>query len=222
MRSEKQIQASRINGAHSRGPVTAQGKRNSSGNNLRHGFSARDSSLDDNPPAAFLTLKAKYVAEVHPTTAEKRALDKAMARQNTNSAGPRGSESGVRRDLAFENASDCHALLRYQIAFDLQFKRALARLMALQDSRPASRIAKTPTQFEPRKSLNLKGLQAHRLGSKTTWSWVLSHAFQPMAAPNSSPASTTWILPNHAVPRNSNLNFPVAVRKIRLRVIVSI
>ena len=218
MRSEKQIQASRANGARSKRPITTQGKRNSSRNNLRHGFAARDQSLDLNPPAAFTTLQFQYMANHQPGTAyeiqmvhtmavarwrtslvsevEKRVLDKAMARQKANSADP------LRQDLlAFEDAPECHALLRCQIAFDLQFKRALTRLTALENPKPASRtaknahavrtqeqleskrtagepdptvrvhnppvsrnrsargprIAKTRTQFEPKKPLNLKG-----------------------------------------------------------------
>ncbi len=50
MRSLKQIEASRTKGARSRGPITAQGKRNSSRNSTRHGFSAPDPSLDQDPP----------------------------------------------------------------------------------------------------------------------------------------------------------------------------
>jgi hypothetical protein len=71
MRSEKQIQASRANGARSRGPVTAQGKHNSSrNNNLCHGFSIHDSSLDRNPPTAFTNLKAQYMGDFHPSLGE--------------------------------------------------------------------------------------------------------------------------------------------------------
>jgi hypothetical protein len=172
MRSEKQIQASRANGARSRGPVTVQGKRNSCRNNLRHGFSAPDPSLDHNPPAAFTRLKTEYIADFQPTTAEeiqlvhtmavarwrmslvnqaeKRALDQAMARQKASSADP------LRLDLAFEIASECHALLRYQFAFDFQFKRALTQLTALQNSRPAPRIEKNAHAVRTQEQLESK------------------------------------------------------------------
>jgi hypothetical protein len=158
MRSEKQIQASRANGARSRGPVTAQGKRNSSRNNLRHGFCIHDPSLDHNPPAAFLTLKAQYTADFQPATAqeiylvhamavarwrtflvkeaEKRALDKALVLQKANSAGPIPPMIPMMRGVfAFEDVPECRPLLRYQVAFQLQFQRALRRLMALAHSR---------------------------------------------------------------------------------------
>jgi len=165
MRSEKQIQASRTNGARSRGPVTAQGKRNSSRNNLRHGFSARDSSLEHNLPPAFAALEAEYRADFQPNTAcemqlvhtmavarwrtslvlaaEKRALDKAMARQKAKSGGPFRPDLLAVPDLqAIEDDPEYRPLLRYQVAFELQFKRALARLMALNRSKNRSRIAK--------------------------------------------------------------------------------
>ena len=158
MRSEKQIQASRANGARSRGPVTAQGKRNSSRNNLRHGFSIHDSSLDRNPPAAFTYLKAQYTADFQPATAqeihlvhamavarwriflvqeaEKRALDKALAGQKASSAGPIPPMIPMMRGVfAFEDVPERRPLLRYQVAFQLQFQRALRRLMALVHSR---------------------------------------------------------------------------------------
>jgi hypothetical protein len=172
MRSEKQIQASRTNGARSGGPITAQGKRNSSRNNLRHGFSARDSSLDHNPPPAFTALKAEYMADFQPTTAheihlvhtmavaswrtslvraaEKRALDKAIARQKVKSADPLRLGQ-----LALEDSPECRALLRYQVAFHLQFQRSLKRLTL--GPRVHRKSKETPSHFEPRKSLNLKG-----------------------------------------------------------------
>ena len=46
MRTEKQIQASRLNGQKSRGPISSDGKRNSSRNSLDHGLLAEEFIID--------------------------------------------------------------------------------------------------------------------------------------------------------------------------------
>ncbi len=79
MRSLKQIQASRANGARSRGPITAQSKRNSSRNSTRHGFSAPDPSLDHDPPAAFVELRAGFMASLRPRNVAEAQLIHTMA-----------------------------------------------------------------------------------------------------------------------------------------------
>jgi hypothetical protein len=185
MRSEKQIQASRANGARSRGPVTAQGKRNSSRNNLRHGFSIHDPSLDRNPPAGFTNLKAQYMADFQPATAqeihlvhtmavarwrtflvqeaERRALDKALAHQKANSGGPMIPPTipMMRGVFVFEDVPECRPLLRYQVTFHLQFQRALRRLTALVHSRSqsntASGIEKNPLAVRTQQEPESKG-----------------------------------------------------------------
>jgi hypothetical protein len=193
MRSEKQIQASRTNGARSRGPVTAQGKRNSSRNNLRHGFSARDSSLEHNLPPAFAALEAEYRAEFQPGTAyeiqlvhtlavarwrtflvpdaEKRAVGNAIARQKAKSGGPfRPDLLAVPDLLAIEDDPEYRPLLRYQVAFHLQFKRALARLMALNRSKSRSPIEENALVVRTQ-----EGLETKRIASEAILSaWVLS------------------------------------------------
>jgi hypothetical protein len=79
MRSLKQIEASRANGARSRGPITAQGKRNSSRNSTRHGFSAPDPSLDQNPPDAFIEFRASFMASLRPRNVAEAQLIHTMA-----------------------------------------------------------------------------------------------------------------------------------------------
>jgi hypothetical protein len=53
MSTPKQIAASRANGAKSKGPVTPQGKRNSSRNSTRHGIFAATIVLETENTEAF-------------------------------------------------------------------------------------------------------------------------------------------------------------------------
>ncbi len=60
MRTERQIEASRANGAKSRGPVTPEGRRNSCGNALKHGLFADTIVLKGELEERFLELLADF------------------------------------------------------------------------------------------------------------------------------------------------------------------
>jgi hypothetical protein len=148
MRSLKQIQASRANGARSRGPITAQGKRNSSRNSTRHGFSAPDPSLDYDPPAAFLDLRTGFIADLRPRDAVEVRLVHTMAVAHWRKFKVIQAQTlFLNRAQTLETASEHHALLRYEIAFDLKFARALRLLLSLQSRESArNRLAERTQQ----------------------------------------------------------------------------
>src|SRR5579863_6269880 len=79
MSSDKQIQTSKTNGALSRGPVTAPGKRNSARNSLRHGLLAQTVVLKEEAEDRFLDLLAGYMDEYNPRTASQVSLVETMA-----------------------------------------------------------------------------------------------------------------------------------------------
>src|SRR5436309_3187529 len=79
MRSELQIQASRANGARSRGPVTAEGKTRSSKNALRHGMLAESIVLKKEASALFIELLADLQEEFDPQTRTESDLIETMA-----------------------------------------------------------------------------------------------------------------------------------------------
>jgi hypothetical protein len=79
MRTDKQIQASRTNGSKSRGPVTAEGRLNSSGTRLRHGLYARAIVLDGESRKRFIALIESLYTEFDPQTASQEMLVERLA-----------------------------------------------------------------------------------------------------------------------------------------------
>jgi hypothetical protein len=75
----KQIEASRKNGARSRGPITEAGKQNSSRNSTRHGLLAQTVVLDEESADRFLDLFTGYMDEHKPSTATQVSLVETMA-----------------------------------------------------------------------------------------------------------------------------------------------
>ena len=168
MRSQKQIAASRANGARSRGPVTEPGKRNSARNSVRHGLLAETVVLEAESEERFLDLVNEYMDEFQPSTptqvalvetmavarwrqwrvweAQKTAMDRDMAMQ------PAAMPPVERVLFAFRASSEgsCphELLLRYEIFFDRQFSRALKNLLALRKTEP--RAQQTAPETEPR------------------------------------------------------------------------
>jgi hypothetical protein len=153
MNSERRIQASCANGALSRGPITVQGKLNSSRNSTRHGVLAQTIVLDSESKTRFEELLVSYTAEFQPRTPAETGLvetmavarwrhmrgchiqragfDLEMARQESPEDSP-----PVLAAAAFRNLSDTSRsldlLLRYETAFERQFTRALNTLLKLQ------------------------------------------------------------------------------------------
>ena len=68
MRTERQQQASRANGAKSRGPKTPEGKARSSCNSVVHGLLASTIVLEEENRATFEQMQAEITAEFAPTT----------------------------------------------------------------------------------------------------------------------------------------------------------
>jgi hypothetical protein len=79
MRTERQIKASRANGARSRGPVTAEGKYSSSRNAIKHGLLAETIVLKTEPSDRFLEILAELEEELQPETSIEYTLIEKMA-----------------------------------------------------------------------------------------------------------------------------------------------
>lgn len=68
MSSRRRIESSRANGAKSKGPKTAEGKRHSSMNAVKHGILARICVLSPESEEAFENLLAANVASLQPAS----------------------------------------------------------------------------------------------------------------------------------------------------------
>ncbi len=162
-RSEKQKQASRINGAKSKGPIALRGKAIASRNRTTRGLLARTIVLDAESAARFDQLRLELHKALQPRNAaetalvenmaaarwrqvramslRKATLDRDFARNVT--AGPtslRAAHAPTERASA-----DSHrTLLNYEMAFENQLSRALLCWRQLRDVLPQSPNWETP------------------------------------------------------------------------------
>ena len=153
MRTPNQTAASRANGAPSKGPVTEQGKRNSSRNSTRHGLLAETVVLEAENEERFLKLLNDLTEEHNPSTPTQMLLVETLAVTRwqqyriwemqkvafdhdaaiPNDAAQSPCEQAVLALRASVEASRSHELLlRYGATLDRQFSRALRRLQELQ------------------------------------------------------------------------------------------
>ncbi len=155
MRSQAQIEASRRNGAKSRGPITPEGKAISSQNALRHGKTAKGVLLTSEDHAAFQKLAAAYYEKFRPADDVERdivnemitaqwcrrrdrsglaaLLDLEMDHQTESvSADYTAIDHAARYALAYralaDNSRSLHLMNRYENTHRLTFHRALNAL----------------------------------------------------------------------------------------------
>ena len=130
MRSLKQIEASRSNGAKSKGPVTAAGKQRSSQNSIRHGLASKVVLLANESREEYDRVLNAYIARYRPADEPERDLvgDIVAARWRLN------------RTLALEAASFDHEMDRQSAAIEQDYQvideetRCALALKALTDN----------------------------------------------------------------------------------------
>jgi hypothetical protein len=171
--SPARAEASRKNGAKSRGPTTPEGKARSSQNALKHGFRAQKYVvLPDEDAAAFQALEAALMEELAPEGALQSALAQRVvaatwrleraerieaelfARQMQSPFGGRDSDLGLALIRDCNGARAFDTLLRYRGGTLAELWRALRTLKALQAEQaamaePAARPALRPLAVPP-------------------------------------------------------------------------
>jgi hypothetical protein len=166
--SPARAEASRKNGARSRGPKTAEGKARASRNALKHGLCAsRHVIVDGESPEEFAAFEAALVADLAPAGALQMLLAGRIARAAwrleraerieaelfaRKMDGPFGDgDLGLALIRDGNGARAFETLLRYRGAAQAELTRTLRTLKALQAEAPArASTADRPNQPEAR------------------------------------------------------------------------
>ena len=159
MPSLRRILASRANGAISRGPVTAEGKKRSSQNAVRHGLLSRCVVLDNESHEGFDSLVAQHIERLQPADGVEFGMVEEMAAsywrlrrawaietrllEDKIDANPGNDELGAIA-AAFQCLAESPTLAllhRYETRLHCMYQRALQNLLLLrvaETSRPPS------------------------------------------------------------------------------------
>ena len=160
MATQKQIEASRTNGAKSRGPATPEGKKTAAGNSTRHGLLSSVIVLEGENLKQFEALYASLLAEHQPVTPSEIALVDSMTAALWRQARIWGfqkftvdNQIVTHKQPAWFTAmktytydQDIPTLLRYETTFSRQFFRALKELH-VQKSRRSGTGAQLPAEL---------------------------------------------------------------------------
>ena len=157
--SEHKREIARINGAKSRGPVTAEGKLRSSQNAFKHGLLCEDFRMSSECPEKFAELSRNIGADLNPQTETERILARTfgmcslrlnrvwdleaaalqtellkIGQQDEACTGPAASLEAWRRLHASDPSFP--VLRRYEATFARQMFRALKELRELRKAEP--------------------------------------------------------------------------------------
>ncbi len=163
--SELQQEASRANGAKSRGPVTEEGKKASSQNRRSHGLLSKKIVLEGESQEEFDALLDSYLEEHQPETPTERSLIESMAaarwrQERVWTLETAAMDDQMRRPRYFEaeedfaskayvafhtlaNAGPSFELLsRYEVRHERQFRAALNTFLGLRAKRTVAERAR--------------------------------------------------------------------------------
>ena len=182
MRTERQKQAARANGARSRGPITPEGKLASSRNAMTHGLLAGTVVLEGESVERFHALLDNLLAELQPQTTvettlvenmavarwrqmriwgiEKANMEHQMRVRAETGCASEDEDNATRCALAFRTLGDDSCSLelinRYESRYDRQYLRAHRRFLELVDRRTPPPPPHKPPVPEPRNTISAK------------------------------------------------------------------
>jgi hypothetical protein len=190
MRTDTQNQASRTNGARSRGPVTSEGKAISSRNSTKSGIYANSEIIPGENPDDLQALADSYRAEYQPQGPTESALVDMLVHSEWLLRRFRRAEvkltermdaipSVLREISLFDDKSVNEERLQRRInSTQRNFHQAVKELKALQAARPKAQPVELPIESssEPR-----------RIEPKQPAATPVAHIMQPPTAPAKPP-----------------------------------
>ena len=156
MRTEKQMAAARLNGAKSKGPVTAMGKDRVRSNALKHGLTARLTLWQNENTGQFQNLLLALLEQFQPTddveflSIEEMAMAKWRLRRvvgmetaaGNKHLGETTATGGAGTLAAFTAAQQAGQLLttlrQHEAAYSRAYQRAYKHLLQLRESASSS------------------------------------------------------------------------------------
>jgi hypothetical protein len=140
MRSQKQIEASRINGAKSRGPVTTIGRLNSARPNWRKSLLSRSIVAKNESRDRFDEIHTSLIQELLPTTAiESLLVQKMVVAQWRQMRIWDLEKRSIDLKMAFNSQVGMS-----EGRYDRQFNRALETLLSLRENKKGPEPTKGP------------------------------------------------------------------------------
>jgi hypothetical protein len=144
--SEAKLEANRRNAKHSRGPRTEQGKRISSHNSLRHGFTGRVNILTPENREAHDKFCTELIESLNPETPLEHQFAHSIAEDSWRLNGLRAAETNILAEAAAGSRNETEAAICTARAYVKNAKEL--QLMSLYEQRINRAIHKNLSQFQ--------------------------------------------------------------------------
>ena len=139
---------SRINGAKSFGPATAEGKAISSQNALKHGIFSKQVVLPGEDAEAFERLRADYIRRFRPQGDAEQELVETIAASSWRLKRIMRIENALFDDENTDALKALGLLVRYENQLNRTYDQSVRRVKELQENRPKEIVRNEPNKSQ--------------------------------------------------------------------------